>query len=202
MSNVVELWKEALPEIRDGVTGVGVWTALNACKPIVLEDGTLVLGLGHDDSELIGHLRLPRTLQVIETVIGRELKAKVSLRVISGVDQEDWENEKRGDIEREKLQASTHKRVAAETAARKTWDGLYEQLGKRFNEMSNRTLPQTRARYFLDAVEILADALIETPVADELEERSFARCIERVSQYSEMPSTLVALKVLEKAFDR
>lgn len=202
MPNVVELWNEALPDIRDGVTGVGVWTALNACKPIVLDEGTLVLGLGPEDAELIGHLRMPRTRQVIETRVGIELRAKVALRVISGVDLEDWENEKRGDIERAKLKESAHKRVTAEAAARKTWDGLYDQLGKRFMEMSNRTLPQTRARYFLDAVEILAEALIETPVADEMEERSFARCIERVSQYSDLPSTLVAMKVLEKAFDQ
>ena len=65
MSNVVELWKEALPEIRDGVTGVGVWTALNACKPIVLEDGTLVLALGHDDSELIGQVLLGTAMRIL-----------------------------------------------------------------------------------------------------------------------------------------
>jgi hypothetical protein len=29
VADIKQLWAEILPEVKDGVTGVGVWTALN-----------------------------------------------------------------------------------------------------------------------------------------------------------------------------
>ena len=37
-------------------------------------------------------------------------------------------------------------------------------------------------------------------MADDFAERQYARCLERISQYTELPSTLVAVKVLERTF--
>ena len=61
-------------------------------------------------------------------------------------------------------------------------------------------MPQNRAKFFLEAVEIIAEALQEAPITDDMAERNYARCLERVAQYTELPSVLVALKVLEKSF--
>jgi len=61
MQDAAEIWKQALPSIMQGVTGRGVWAALNAVKPIAFEEDLLVVGIPHSDSELAGHLRLPAT---------------------------------------------------------------------------------------------------------------------------------------------
>lgn len=202
MPDIAAVWKTALPEIRDAVTGVGVWTALNACTAIAVEDGVLVLGLPYSENELAGHLKLPAARKAIEDVIGRELGTKVSVRIIPGTDTEDWVSQKEGDVVKRRLAEQALDRAKAEMNSRSSWEGLYEKLSRKFAETPNRSLPQNRARFFLEAVDIVSDALIETPITDDMAERNFARCIERIAQYCEIPSALVATKVLEKAFQR
>lgn len=200
MPTIAEVWKEALPEVMNSVTGVGVWTALKVSVPVALEDNNIVLGLPSNDTELAGHLRLPQTRRAIETTLERKLNEKVTLRIISGTSIQDWETEKRRDIERRKLQDQAIERQKREIAAGRSWESLYDQLSRQYSSLNNRSLPQVRAKFFLDAVEIIANALIETPITDELAERNYARCLERIAQYAELPSTFVAMKVMEKAF--
>jgi hypothetical protein len=201
MPDLQAVWDEILPDIRKGVTGVGVWSALNACRPVALEDGVLVLGLPHESSELAGHLRLPLTRKLIEDGFSEAVDRKVSLRVIDGVTESDWATEKRRDAERRRLEEQALQRARAAVQAGSSWETIYEQLSRKYAETQNRSLPQNRAKFFLMAIEIVANALHETPVTDELAERNFARCIERISQYCELPSTLVAVKVMEKSFE-
>ena len=92
-------------------------------------------------------------------------------------------------------------RARREVEAGTSWETIYEQLSRKYAATPNRSLPQNRARFFMDAVTIVAQALQEQPVTDDLSERQFARCIERIAQYSEVPSTIVATKVLEKSFE-
>ena len=61
------LWQQTLPTVIQGVTGRGVWAALNAVKPIALENGTLVIGLPYEDTELSGHLKMAATQRMIES---------------------------------------------------------------------------------------------------------------------------------------
>ena len=201
MTEIGDLWLEALPEIRDSVTGVSVWTALNACTAVALEDGTLVLGLPHTENELSGHLRQPATRKAIEDSVSRRLDGPVTVRVIEGDTAEDWENAKERDAVKRRLAVKAMDRARAEVTAREGWQGLYEVLSRKFAATPNRSLPQNRARFFMEAVGLLADALIETPLDDDLAERNFARCIERVAQYSDVPSVIVATRVLEQAFE-
>lgn len=196
-----EAWTEALPDIRKGVTGVGVWAALNTVRPVAIEDGVLVLGLPHESTELAGHLRLPQTRKLVESEMGRLLGSELTLRIIEGTTEADWETEKRRDAEKRRLQEQALQRARAQVAAGTSWEGVYEKLSRLFAETPNRSLPQNRARFFVEAISIVAEALRETPVTDDLAERNFARCIERVAQYSEVPSTLVAVRVLEKTFE-
>lgn len=201
MVDVAEVWAEALPAIKEGVTGVGVWTALNSAVPITLEEDTLVLGLPNRETELGGHLRLPQTRRIIEHEVTIRINQKVNLRVIEGTKLEDWETEKRRDAERRRLQEQAAARARREIEAGSSWETIYEQLSRKYAATPNRSLPQNRARFFMDAVAIVAQALQEQPVTDDLSERQFARCIERIAQYSEVPSTIVATKVLEKSFE-
>ncbi len=202
MPDISAVWKTALPEIRDAVTGVGVWAALNACTAIAVEEGILVIGLPYSENELAGHLKLPSARKAIEDVISRELKTKVSVRIIAGTGADDWDSAKEGDVVKRRLAEQALERAKAELNSRSSWEGLYEILSRKFAETPNRSLPQNRARFFLEAVGIVSDALIETPITDDMSERNFARCIERIAQYCEIPSTIVATKVLEKAFER
>ena len=103
-TDAVEIWSKVLPEIRKGVTGVGVWAALNACRPIAMEDGVLVVGLPHEDSELSGHLKVPSTKRLIEDLAAKAHGKPIQLRVIDGISGADWETAKRRDSESRRLQ--------------------------------------------------------------------------------------------------
>lgn len=198
MPELSEVWKQALPEIRRGVTGVGVWAALNGAVPLLVEDGTLVLGLPSEESELSGHLRIPQTRKLIEQEISARWDGNVNLRVIDGTSVSDWERVKRRDLEARRLQEVAEGKARAEIAARTSWESVYESLSRKFAAMPNKSMPMNRAKFYAEGIAILADARKNQPVQDELGQRNFGRCIERLAQYSEVPSTIVALHVMEK----
>lgn len=199
MPELVEVWSEALPTIRNGLTGVGVWTALNLAKPVAFENGTLVLGLPHTEMELSGHLRLPQTKRLVEITVGKLLNTPVNMRVIEGTEQDDWEIEKRRDLEKRRLTEQSLAKQRAELTAKSNWDHIYEQLSRKYASVPSKSLPQNRARFFEEAVAMLAEARRNQTGTDDLAERNFARCVERLAQYSEVPSTIVASFVLQKA---
>ncbi len=199
MADVNQVWKETLPTVRQGVTGVGVWTALSAAVPIALEDGVLVLGIPPLESELGGHLRIAATKRLIETTAAGIVGTPLTLRVIEGTTQEDFERAKRRDAERRKLQEAELTKMRAEMQARTSWDAVYEQLSRRYAAISSKSLPQNRARFFEEAVALIAEARQSQTNWDELGERNYARCLERLSQYSDVPSTLCAIEVMKRA---
>ena len=199
MSDLLRAWNDALPDIRESVTGVGVWTALNRCVPVALEEDILVLGLPHHESDLAGHLKLPHIKREIEKRMSSELRLTVKLRVIDGVTADDYERVKRRDLEARRLQEASLARMKAQLGAKTNWDGIYEQLGRRFAAIQNKSQPQSRARFLDEAVEVVAQGRRDHTEWDDLNERNFARCIERVAQYADVPSTSVARMVLQSA---
>ena len=194
------VWNEAMPEVMRQVTGMGVWTAIRSAVPITYDEGTFVLGLEGKDQELAGHLRLAQPKRVIEDTMGRFLNEKVQVRIIQGTELADWETEKKRDFEKRRLQEEALNRQKAEIAGGMSWDKVYEQLSRLYASITNRSFPQNRAKFFMEAVEIVANALVETPISDDMAERNYARCLERIAQYTEVSSTIVALKVLERTF--
>jgi hypothetical protein len=199
MPDVAEIWAQVLPTIKQGVTGVGVWTALNSCKPIVMEKGMFVLGVNHEESELGGHLKLASTKRLIEQTLAGALNEPVQLRVIEGVTLSDWDIEKRRDAEKQRLNEQSMTKLRAELQARSSWDQVYEQLSRKYAAVANKSLPQNRARFFEDGVELVVQARKDQVNFDDLQERNFARCLERLAQYSELPSAIVAREVLLRA---
>lgn len=198
MADVKAIWAEVLPQVRDGVTGVGVWTALNKSVPITVEGTTFVLGIPHESSDLTGHLKLQQTRVLIERLMSQKIGETLTLRVVEGTEVSDWELMKRRDAEAKRLQEQALNRQRAEMQSRSSWESVYDQISRKFASTQNKSLPQNRAKFFLDCVDILAEEMLNIPINDDMGERNFARCIERVSQYSEVPSVIVALRVLEK----
>lgn len=198
MAEVKAIWAEVMPQVRDAVTGVGVWTALNKAQAVALDEDTLVLGIPHEVSDLAGHLRMQQTKTVIERMVGEHLKVKVQLRVIDGITREDWEQVKRRDAEARRLQEIALTKQRAENAARSSWDTIYEQISRRYAAIENKSLPQNRAEFFKECLDVLVEGLRVMPIQDELAERNFARCIERVATYTEVPSTLVAFHLNDR----
>lgn len=196
---VADVWKEILPEVKKGVTGVGVWTALNNTKAVAFEEGVLVVGLPYQLGELVGHLKVPNTKRLMDTLATQFVGSPTTVRIIDGVTQEDWEMVKRKDAEARRLQEQSLAKMRAEMAAKASWETIYDQLARRYAAVTNKSLPQNRARFYEEAVAIIAEARQSQTEWDDLAERNFARCIERLTQYAEVPSTQVAIDVLKRA---
>lgn len=198
MTDLQEVWKEVLPEIKKAVSGVGVWTALNTCKPLAVEDGMLIIGLPHQDIELAGHLRIAHTKRLIETYVGEKYGQELNLRVIEGTTQADLETMRRRDAEAKRLQEQALEKARVEYEARASWESVYEQLSRVYSSIPNKTMPQNRAKFYEEGIRILVEARKRNLTMDDLGERNFARCIERLAQYSDVPSTLVAVRIAEE----
>ena len=199
MTDVAETWKAALPQVINSVTGRGVWAALNAARPIAFENNVFVIGLPTQDNELAGHLRIASTKRIMEIEVSKIVGANVSIRLIDGTSADDYDIAKRRDTERRRLEEAEMTKMRAELASKSNWDTVYEQLSRRYAAVTNKSLPQNRARFFEEAVEIVAEARRNQTVYDDMGERNFARCLERLAQYSEVPSVLVAGAVLKRA---
>jgi hypothetical protein len=199
MTDLAGTWKAALPQVQNSVTGRGVWAALNAAIPITLEDNTFILGLPHQDNELAGHLRIPATKRLMEIAVSKVMGTPTAVRVIDGTTFEDYEIVKRRDAERRRLEENELAKMRAELQAKTSWDSVYEQLSRRFAAVTNKSLPQNRARFYEEAVAMIAEARQSQESWDDLGERNFARCLERLAQYCEIPSALVAAAVLHRA---
>lgn len=199
MAEIADVWKAALPEIKNSVTGVGVWTALNQARAMELRDGVLFLGMPVGMNELAGHLRMSNHKRLIEQIMGKHVGQAITVRLIDGFDKEDLERALRKDAEARRLQDQAMAKMRAELDARSNWEGIYEQLSRRFASITNRSLPQNRARFYVEAIEMVAETRKSQANWDELGERNFARCIERIAQYADVPSTLVARHVLQRS---
>lgn len=199
MAELADVWKVVLPEIKNSVTGVGVWTALNHCRPLEIEDGMLYIGLPMNMSDLAGHLRMPQTKRLIEHILAKHLNQTLTVRVIDGTTQEDLDRIRRKDAEARRLQEQAMEKMRREIDSRSSWDGIYDQLQRRYAAVPNRSLPQNRARFYEEAVELVAETRKSQQNWDEMGERNFARCIERIAQYADIPSTVVAVQVLQRA---
>jgi len=195
--DIYDAWNASLEDIKRKVTGVSVWTALNSAIPIVLEDDVFVLGFLPKDLDLLGYLKVPGTIRIMEEELGRRLEKEVRVHLLEGATINDWESYKRRQQEAEKIRKRDVERAMRERQAARSWDDVYEQLSREYAAVANRSLPQQKARLLDALVDIVAQAL-DGRELDESGERSLGRCVERVAQYCDVPSTLVAKMVLER----
>lgn len=196
--DLIDAWNASLEEIKRRVTGVGVWTALNVAIPITVEDGQLVIGFRMQDQDLIGHLKTPGTQRIIEEEMGRRLKQDVRVFLLNGVTINDWETYKRIRAEAAKTQTRDVERSRRDTEEARQWDNVYDNLSRIYAAIQNKNLPQQRARFLAQAIDLVARQ-VSSRELDEFGERNLARCLERISQYCEVPPTLIGLQVLERA---
>ena len=132
MAEVAELWQKILPQVKAGVTGIGVWTALSSAVPIALEDGVLVIGVPGGQSELGGHLRMPSTSRLIESTASAACGSQTRLRVIDGITQNDWDLTKRRDAERRRMQEADMVKMKAELESKTSWESVYEKISREY----------------------------------------------------------------------
>ncbi|MCL6623720.1 MAG: hypothetical protein K6T17_03755 [Fimbriimonadales bacterium] len=192
-----DVWNDAIEEIKKRVSGVATWNALNLAVPVTFEDGIFVLGFKSQDVALMGHLRMAGTQRVIEQELEKRLGQRVRLQLLEGITINDWLAYKRRRAEAERIEKETAERDARRMMSYQSWEEVFEALSREYGSLGGKGMPQAKARLLEKCVQICVEAVLERSM-DEADERNLARCIDRVANYCEVPSTYVALLVLER----
>ncbi len=192
-----DVWNDAIEDIKKRVTGVTTWNALNVAVPVTFENGVFVLGFKAQDVGLMGHLRMAGTQRVIEQELEKRLGQRVTLQLLEGITINDWLAYKRRRAEAERIEKETAERETRRIMSYQSWEEVFEALSREYGSVGGKGMPQTKARLLEKCIQICVDAVQERAM-DEADERNLARCIDRVASYCEVPSTLVALLVLQR----
>jgi hypothetical protein len=70
-------------------------------------------------------------------------------------------------------------------------------MAREFGSLSNKGLPQVRAQFLLRCVDLCVSEIKAGRMSED-DHRNFARCLERIAAYTEMPATYAATMILEK----
>jgi hypothetical protein len=190
--------------------------AMRLSRPITLEDDALlIVGIDPAKGNLIGYLTTTMTHNHVRNILGELYGKSLDFRLISGMTLEDWQALKEGE---DKV---TQRRIAAEGRSNElftrasgaegqaaiatslspetVWEETLECFSRQWSACESRMYPQSRARYLLEQVPLLAraeDIARAGGSADEQIQRLLARAMERLASISGIDSGAVALEYL------
>jgi hypothetical protein len=195
------LWRAALEKVKVRLVLPGVWRAMEAARPLVVEGDTLVLGYPASLAHEGGLLRDSKNSNVIERALEEEAGRPLRLRVIEGETIEDWLAYQRRDVEAAALQKAAQERRRRESSVEQGWDAIGERLVRRYAEMPMRQLPQVQALYLEEAVSVLTEAAgrLLGENATEVDHRGFARVLDKIADRAQVPAALIAWLVRQKS---
>jgi len=196
------VWLEAVEKVKDRTIKPTLWRALEQASGVIIEGGQLVIGFSPADMPMASHLRSSDHKNTIESAICEVAGRPMTMRVIEGLTVGDWESTKLREASAQAVRESEAQRRMAEVAAGRTWDGVLEQVSRKYARTPLRQLPQMRARYLAQAVDLIVEAMNTLYPSDgrrdELAERAFARVVERVATLVETPAVEVAERILRR----
>src|SRR6266851_4328638 len=104
------LWRGALEKVKVRLVLPGVWRAMEAARPLIVDGDTLVLGYPASVAHEGGLLRDTKISNVIERALEEEAGRQLRLRVIEGETMEDWLAYQSRDVEAAALQKTAQER--------------------------------------------------------------------------------------------
>ncbi len=195
--SAAELWSKSLNPIKDSVNSRTAWHALEAVSPITIEDDILIIGLSSSVFNLSSLLRQPETRIAIEKELSTNAGSPMTFRLIEGETLQDWQTLKQNEVKITALREAAYEQSARQDTVTQSWDVLYDEISRSYAQTPYRQLPQGKARYLVNAVYSISDAMdtLYPSDPDELVDRNLARVIDKVAMLADVPATLVALEL-------
>lgn len=178
-----------------------LWRALDQAVPVTVEKDAFVVGFGAGSMHLAGHLTSAQHRNMIEAGIAASAGRKYRLVVIDGTTPEDWNSYKVRQRAAEEARMRARTRVAEEHKATHNWDSVLDQISRSYSQFQLRQLPQVRAAYLEQALELISqamDELYDENDPDETAQRALARVIDRVGVNTDSPPALIALELMRR----
>ena len=199
IENIQQVWLQVVDMVKHRTVHPNFWRALEMSAAVTTEDDLFVVGFPAAHYPMSGLLLSSEHQNAIEKAIAEATGQSFRLKVIEGTTLGDWTLTKRREAASEAARRAADEKRRIEAAADRTWDGVAEQVSRRYAGTPLRQLPQVRARYLQEAIKIISDGmdhLYNPESADELSERALARVIEKVATLMEMPGPMVAMELL------
>ncbi|MBP6962958.1 MAG: hypothetical protein KBC96_00980 [Armatimonadetes bacterium] len=199
-TNIKAVWFKVVDEVKQRVIHPTLWKALEAGVAVTVEEGQFVVGFPMGTFHLAGNLNSLDHKNIIEATISKYMGERLSLRIIEGGSMEDWEAVKTKEEHARAMREAAAARRHDATSSVKIWETLLEKVGRKYSTMPLRQLPQSRAVYIEEALQMISDTMDqvipEGQPPDDLTQRAIARVLEKVASLVEVPSTILALDLL------
>ena len=196
--DIAKVWDKAVDQVKMKVIHPTLWRALEAGVPIVVEDDQFIVGFPPGSYHMSGHLTISEHRNAIEVALKAFSGRSLNLRIIEGDSIQDWEGVKEKDQRVQELKDASYQKHQDVAAVMKAWESLFENVGRRYAAMQLHGLPQMRAKFIVEMLKRISDAMDELmpEKPDELSERTLARVIERVGTMVEAPASMLALELM------
>jgi len=195
--DLAALWRYVTDRLKERVTLPPLWRAMEAARPIALEDDELILGFGVGAGHQSGMLLESATRNTIEQLLEAATRRRLRIRVIGGDTPADWEAVKAAQAEAVKLAQQQQRPSTAPVAPAESWDAVADQALRRLAALDHRGLASIQGRFIEEAVALFAEAYprLMPEEAPEQEERLYSRALVRVSERVGVPAALLAYLV-------
>lgn len=193
------IWLEAVERVKDRTLAPTLWRALEMGTGVTEEDNMFIVGFTPGDAPMSGYLTSSDHRITIEKVLTEIIGKPIQLKIIEGMTIADFEAHKKREQVAEQTRRAAQERKHVERAAERAWEVISEQCSRKYANTPLRQLPQIRARYMIEAVEIISEAMDRIHPdgnIDEIGHRALGRVIERVATLTDVPGATVAAELI------
>jgi len=199
VENIQQVWLEVVRIVKNRTVHPSLWRALEISTGVTTDEDLFVVGFPPAQFPMSSLLMSSEYKNAIEKAIAEVTDRQLRLRVMEGTSLAEWTMTKRREAVADESRRAAEEKRRIELAAEHTWDGVAEQVSRKYAKTPLRQLPHIRARYLCEAIQIISDGmdkLYDSESPDELSERALARVIEKVATLVELPSPAVALELM------
>ncbi|MBW3625581.1 MAG: hypothetical protein KY468_19475 [Armatimonadetes bacterium] len=199
-----DLWHDVVVEVKKRFMQPSFWQALETVIPITIEGTTFVAGLPAAAGHYSGYLTGTENRNRLERILQELANAKLTLRIIEGTEESDWEFVKQREQAAHTAQQAMRTRFEQPSAPGAggrplTWESLLERIYAMFSRAKGHNLPQGRVEYLMQILPILSEQsqkIMDASRHDlDRNERALARLIDKIAGLVEVPSAVIALEL-------
>jgi len=197
-----ELWNMTVQEVKERNFFPPFWQALDAAVPLSLEEDHIVLGFKPGTFHLRSHIETGSNRVLIEEVLSKLLGKPYTLRVVEASSEEEWQMVKEREQRVEEVEVEEFARRKGTMGILREWENFILELHRAYSSLPQRSLPQVRAAFLYQVMpRILAkkkELYAEDEASKETNEKAFARLLDRLASWTDIPNTIIALELLKR----
>ncbi len=183
MPSAAELWQQMKPMIRQRMAFTpDAWRSVEAAVPITMEENLFVLGLSEENEQHRAFLETQTMRALIREILLELTGKEMSILVIPGTTEEDWQRYKARQEFLKRLATQTAETAVRQARERRDWVWLTNQIAHAHAHLPHRQYDFVKAQFLLDWAHKIAEFVEEFLAANPKGQDEVVRELERLSQ--------------------